>query len=192
MDDKLIMDGLKQKERKAYNMLFEMLYPQLRFFTEQITKNEAEAEDISINSLVKFWQKGPDHFETFLQVRKWIFTIARNAAYDYLKKEKIQQAYIKSVMQTSHEEEKREDQSVYKLEAMMKALEDNLDRLPGQCREAFRLVFIENMPRPEVAKRLNISPGTVNVHCADGMKKLRKIFSEKDLIVLFLLGIYNN
>jgi RNA polymerase sigma-70 factor (family 1) len=193
MDDKLLMSGLKQKERKAFNLLFDLLYPPLQFFTEQITKDPVEAEDISIQSLVKFWEKDPGDFESFLQVRKFIFTIARNAAFDFLKKAKVQQTYRKNIAYISTAvEERTEDQAFYKLEMMMQALHDQIEKLPGQCREAFRLVFIERIPRPEVAQRLNISPGTVNVHCAQALKKLRKIFSEKELVVLYLLAALSN
>jgi RNA polymerase sigma-70 factor (ECF subfamily) len=193
MDDTLIMQGLKQGEQKAFNLLFDLLFPRLRFFTQQITKNLAEAEDISINALVKFWEKGPNDFESFVQVRKWIFTSARNDAYNYLKKAKMQQTYRKVIVSISSEvEEKKEEQAFYKLEMMMKALENNIDKLPSQCGEAFRLIFIEKVPRPEVAQRLNISPGTVNVHYSEAIKRLSKIFSEKDLITLFLLTVLSN
>jgi RNA polymerase sigma factor (sigma-70 family) len=189
MDDMLLLNGLKHKDRQAFNLLFDTLYPQLRFFTEQLTKNEAEAEDISILAMTKFWEKGPEHFETFLQVRKFIFTIARNAAFDFLKKTKVQQTYRKSIVHIStYVEESQEDQAIYKLEAMMKALENEIENLPGQTRDAFRLVFIEKIPRREAAQKLNIAPGTLNVHCANAMKRLRQIFSEKDLIVLLLLA----
>ncbi|OQP54310.1 hypothetical protein A4H97_22765 [Niastella yeongjuensis] len=187
------MSGLKQKEPKAFNLLFDLLYPQLQFFTEQITKDPTEAEDIAIQALVKFWEKDPADFDSFLQVRKFIFTIARNAAFDFLKKAKVQQTYIKDIAYSSTTiEEKQEDQAFYKLEMMRKVLQDQVEKLPGQCREVFRLVFIEKIPRPEVAQRLNISPGTVNVHCAQALKKLRKIFAEKELVVLYLLAALSN
>lgn len=193
MDDKLLMSGLKQKERKAFNLLFDLLYPQLQFFTEQITNNPAEAEDIAVQALVKFWEKDPRHFESLLQVRKFIFTIARNAAFDYLKRVKVQQAHQKKLTYISNAvEEQTEDQAFYKLEMMMQALHDQLDQLPAQCREVFRLVFIEHLPRPEVAQQLNISPGTVNVHCAQAIKRLRKIFSEKEWVLLYVLAVLSN
>ena len=183
------MSGLKEKEPKAFNLLFDLLYPQLQFFTEQITKDPVEAEDIAIQALVKFWEKDPRDFESFLQVRKFIFTIARNAAFDYLKKAKVRQTYRNDLANSATAvEEKTEDQAFYKLEMMMQALHDQIEKLPSQCGEAFRLVFIERIPRPEVAQRLNISPGTVNVHCAQALKKLRKIFAEKELVVLYLLA----
>jgi RNA polymerase sigma-70 factor (ECF subfamily) len=188
MDDHLLMNGLKQKDRKAFNTLFDLLYPQLQFFTEQITKDKLEAEDISIYALSKFWEKGPNEFESFLQVRKFIFTVARNAAFDFLKKAKAHHAHHKNIMYMSETAEAtQEDQALYKLETMLKALEIEIDKLPAQAREAFRLVFIEKIPRPEAAQRLNVTPGTLNVHCANALKKLRQIFSEKELFVLLLV-----
>jgi DNA-directed RNA polymerase specialized sigma24 family protein len=54
-------------------------------------------------------------------------------------------------------------------------------------------VYIEKLPRPRVAEILNITAGTVNVHCANAMKKLRKIFSERELAVLLVaVGVCAN
>ena len=47
MDKTLLMDGLKQRDRKVFDMLFDLLYKQLPFFTEQITKDVPEAQDTS-------------------------------------------------------------------------------------------------------------------------------------------------
>jgi RNA polymerase sigma-70 factor (ECF subfamily) len=188
MDDQILLNSLKEKDPKAFKALFEQVYAQLQFYTEQITKDEVEAEDISILALTKFWQKGAGAFESLPQVRKFIFTTARNAAFNYLRKNKIRQAYNKKVGQTTDRiAEALEDQALYKLEVMMNLLENQIDKLPEQCREAFRLVYIENKPRPEVAAILNISASTVNVQCAKAIRKLREIFSEKELIVLILL-----
>jgi DNA-directed RNA polymerase specialized sigma24 family protein len=55
------------------------------------------------------------------------------------------------------------------------------------------MVAFERIDSEEVAKQLNISPGTVRTHCSNAMKKLRAIFGDKALILLvFLLSGYSN
>ena len=86
MDDIQIFIGLKAREEKAFNRLFSLLYAPVRFYIEQITKNELESEDITMQSLFKFWEKGADEFQSFPQVKGYIFKTARNAAFNFLKK----------------------------------------------------------------------------------------------------------
>jgi len=188
MDEAQILFGLKTGDKKAFDLLFDLLYAQVRLFTEQITKDEQEAEDIAIHSLAKFWEKGAADFESFLQIRKFIFTVARNAAFDYLKKSKSHQAHHRNIVYiSSAAEENLVETTLYKVETLQ-ALFDEIEKLPEQCRQAFKLVHIEKLPRKRVAEILNISPGTVNVHCANAMKKLRLVYSEKELIILLLLA----
>src|SRR4051812_34115966 len=105
MDESLILDGLKTGDKKAFNLLYDRLFEQVCFFAEQIVKDEMEAEDIAIHSLAKFWEKGAENFESFLQVRRFIFITARHASFDYLRKVKTQRAVERNLVHLSEEME---------------------------------------------------------------------------------------
>lgn len=190
MDESAIFIGLKSGDKKAFDLLYDLLYDKLCFFADAIIDDEMEAEDIAIHSLTKFWEKGPKDFEVFPQVKTFIFRTARNASLDYLKKAKVQRTHHQNLVHINSEAEEsiaeRAERALYKME-MLQMLADEIEKLPAQCRETFKLVVIENMPREDVAGKLNISLSTVNNHCANAKKRLRQIFSEKDLIVLLLL-----
>lgn len=190
MDETQILIDLKAGDKKAFNLLYDLLYEQVYVFTRQITKDEMEAEDIALHSLAKFWEKGAWHFETFLQVKTFIFRIARNDAYDFLKREGEQKNYRQNIAQVTmpFEESVAEpaERARYKVE-MLQVLYYEIEKLPGLCRETFKLVFIQNMPWPVVAEKLNISPGTVHNHCDYAGQRLRQVFREKELTVLLLL-----
>ena len=191
MDEALILDGLKAGDKKAFDLLYDLLYEQVCFYAEQIVKDEMEAEDVAINSLAKFWEKGANDFENFMQVRRYIFLTARNAAFDFLRKVKTQRTVHQNLvyMTTQMEESIAElaDVALYKVE-MLQFLLEEIERLPEQCRETFKLVFLEKMPRPLVAEKLNITINTVHSHCANAKNRLRQIFSERELIILLLLA----
>lgn len=190
MDEAQLFLDLKAGDRKAFDLLFDLLYEKVCFYTEHITKDEMEAEDIAVNSLVKFWERGPDTFESLLHVKNFIFRTAKNAALDFLKKNKIQRTHKHNLVYitTEFEENMAEvaERARYKVE-MLQQLVDEIDNLPKQCSEIFRLVFIENMPRPNVAEKLAISLSTVHNQCAIAKQKLRQIFDERELIFLLLL-----
>lgn len=186
MNDAILLEGLKQKDRKAFNALFDLLFAPLCHFTEQIIKDEIEAEDIAIHSFAKFWEHG-GAFHSVNEVKGFIYTVARNAAFDYLKKIKVQQSYQCHIAYVSSEaEEMIADRALYEVE-MLERLFQEIEQLPAQCREAFKLTYINRLPRTVVAEKLHISVGTVHVHCSHAIKKLREKFSEKELLLLLLV-----
>lgn len=190
MDEAQILIGLKAGNKKAFDLLYDLLFTKIRFYTEQIIKDEMEAEDIAIHSLAKFWEKGAGDFESFNQVRTFIYRTARNAATDYLRKTKLQKNHHRNIVYITTEFEENiaelADRAKYKV-AMLQTLAEEIENLPEQCKEIFKLVFIENMPRPLVAEKLNISVSTVNSHCSNAKQRLRQVFTEKELIILLLL-----
>ena len=187
MDDAQIFNGLKAGDKQAFDMLFYQLYPQVRFFIEKIIKDESESEDITQQSLLKFWEKGAGDFESFSHVKSYIFRTAKNAALNYLKKSRRQNTHHQHLVYlTSEAEESLSETLLYKVE-MLQVLFEEIEHLPEQCKQTFKLVFLEHMPRPDVAAKLGISIDTVHGHCANAKKRLRQIFTEKELIVLLLL-----
>lgn len=200
MDEAQILIGLKAGDKKAFNLLYDLLYEDICFYAEQIIKDEKaaqmEAEDIAIHSLAKFWEKGATGFDTFLQVKVFIFRTAKNAAIDYIRKVRMQKIHQRNLVyitsDTEQSSSEQADLALYKLE-MLRVLAAEIEKLPEQCRETFKLVFIENMPRPLVADKLNITLNTVHSHCANAKNRLRQIFSEKDFVILLLLiGLCRN
>lgn len=191
MDEALILNGLKAGDKKAFDLLYDLLYEQVCFYAEQIVKDEMEAEDIAIHSLAKFWEKGANDFESFIQIRTYIFLTARNAAFDFLRKVKTQRTVHRNLVYMTTEIEESiadlADLALYKVE-MLQFLTEEIEKLPDQCRETFKLVFIEKMPRPLVAEKLNITLNTVHSHCANAKNRLKQIFSERELIILLLLA----
>jgi RNA polymerase sigma factor (sigma-70 family) len=187
MDERQIFNGLKAGDEQAFDRLFHLLYPKVRFYVEQITKNESESEDITMQCLLLFWKQGMEKFNSFEHLQSFIYKSAKFAAINFLKKERRQQTHHRNLYYlTSPIEESIAERALYKIE-MLKVLYNEIDKLPPQTQQAFRLVFLEDMPRPQVAETLNISLSTVNNHCAHAKNKLRQIFSERELIVLLLL-----
>lgn len=190
MDDAQILIGLQSGDRKAWDLLYDLLYAKVYFVTQAIVDETMEAEDIAISALAKFWAKGAEKFESFLQVKTFIFRTAKNAAFDYTKKAKVQRSRNQDLTYVADTTEEsvtnKAEGALFKVE-MLEILTDEIEKLPEQCREIFKLVFLENMPRPQVAEKLHISLSTVHNQVANAKNKLKQVFNEKELIILLLL-----
>lgn len=63
-----------------------------------------------------------------------------------------------------------------------------VDALPERCREVFKLSRNEDLSVKEIAKRLEISPKTVENQMTKALKHLRLALKETVLLALFFLS----
>jgi RNA polymerase sigma-70 factor (ECF subfamily) len=192
MDEISMLQGLRDRDRDTYNIFFNELYPKVKFYCYEITKDQMEAEDIAVHAIVKFWERGTEGFKSMNEVRAFIFIIAKNRSFDFIKHKNVQKAHHKQLAYLNPQvQESTAELALYKME-MVNALLQEIENLPEQRREIFKLVYLQRMPRPKVAEKLNISLTTVHGHCANAAKQLREIFSEKELILLLLIVACQN
>lgn len=185
MDDVTLIEGLKRKDRRAFNALFTSLYPRVIYYAECLTKDKFEGEDIAMHSFAKVWENS-SNFNSMNEVKAYIFTIVRNASFNYLRKNKARQNYQHHLAnQPTQTEESLSEKLRFEVE-MLEKLRQEIEKLPGQCREVFKLTYINRLSRAQVAEKLNISLGTVHVHCSNALNRLRQRFSQTELILLLL------
>lgn len=193
MNELQIFLGLKNREPEAFNILYESLFPKVCYYVEKITGDEFEAQDITNICFAKLWQADISSFDSLTQIKKYIFTVGKNAAFDYLRKCRVHknyQEYIKHGFNIPDNDQ--HDALLYEVE-MLEILWQEIERLPPQCRQVFKLCYLEKMSRQEVAEIYNISINTVHVHCRNALTRLRQIFMENELLVLlFVLAVCMN
>lgn len=85
-DENLIKTYLKG-DQKSLDILVKRYFRQIYFFILKYAKTPPDSEDITQEVFLKVWR----HLKRFDQkksFRAWIFTIAKNSAFDFLKKKK--------------------------------------------------------------------------------------------------------
>jgi RNA polymerase sigma-70 factor (ECF subfamily) len=137
-----------------------------------------------MNSFAKVWEQSA-RFNSIDEIKAYLFTIARNAAFNYLRKIRSRHNYETHLANQPKEEESLSEKLRFEVE-MLERLRQEIEKLPDQCREVFKLAYIQRIPRAEVAEKLNISLGTVHVHCSNALNRLRQRFSEREFILMLL------
>jgi RNA polymerase sigma-70 factor (ECF subfamily) len=109
--------------------------------------------------------------------KAYLFRIARNIA---LNKKKRQQQFFEETMGSLDvsiviDGTPPPFDQVYGQEKMH-ALQDALDKLPPQCRRVFLLQRVAGLSYKEIAKKLNISPRTVEKHLQKALQRCTEHF----------------
>jgi RNA polymerase sigma-70 factor (ECF subfamily) len=124
-------------------------------------------------------------------VKNFLFKVAKNSAFDYLRKKKTKQNHQGTILYLTDEKEEYEAERIrYEVE-MLRKVYDEIDKLPQRTKEVFKMVYIDEMNSRQVGEALQISDVTVRRLCSEALQKLRGKFSPKDLqLILLLLSLY--
>jgi RNA polymerase sigma-70 factor, ECF subfamily len=141
--------------------------PKLRAFLGRRVSNQADAEDLAQEILLRVHQ-GARHLSDQTRITSWIWQIARNALIDYYRARDIRsaQAEIPGDLAGADGGES--------LDAVVESwLEPTIRTLPEPYREALLLSEIQGLPQVDVAERLSISLSGAKSRVQRGRLKLR-------------------
>lgn len=180
-----LLQGLNNGDRTAYNKLFDYYFRQLAYFTLSIVADRQLAEDITVESFVTLWNKKPI-FETSYQLKSYLFTLVRNAAFNQLKAQKQHQK-AKTALQYLSETELPIDYFIIESE-ILQSIYEAVATLPPQAQQVIRLLFIDGKSVKEIADAMNIATQTVLNQKARGLKILRNKLGNKNTSILLVFA----
>jgi RNA polymerase sigma-70 factor (ECF subfamily) len=138
----------------------------MRAFAYSLTRNDAAADDLVQDSLVKAW-KNIESFERGTNMQAWLFTILRNTFYSNLRKSRREVEDIDGIMAGKLSEKPRHD-GVLALDEFRRAFVT----LPVEQREALSLVGASGFTYEEAAETCGVAVGTIKSRVNRGRSKL--------------------
>lgn len=158
-------------KEKCLDYFFKSQYKQLYFFANRFVRDKAVAEDIVEESFVKFWEMR-ESIDSEQPVKSLLYTMVRNAAISYLRKQKVLAKRKKGYDALQEETEGYMLQQMIAAETMMQ-IYSAIGELPEGCRNVVTKLYVEGKRLQEIADELNISINTVKTQRARGLKFIR-------------------
>lgn len=178
-EDKLIKQ-FNKGDRQALTRVYDMWFSNLCYFAYRVTGDMAEAEDITSTTMQALLSRH-EHFETMANVKAFLYITARNKCLKYLQSAQKQK--------TSHKElyEMQGDTGEYVLAQMIKAemmkkIYNEIENLPPNRKDVFKLFYIEGLDVSEIAEKLKMTPGAVSTSKSRALEQLRNIIFDKKLL----------
>jgi RNA polymerase sigma-70 factor (ECF subfamily) len=145
------------------------LIPALRAFAWSISRNGSDADDLVQDTLIKAWRHR-ERFEPGTNLRAWLFTILRNTYYTTMVRRRREvrdedEQHAKSLASAPTQE--------WRLAIL--ALQDALDQLPEEHREAIVLVGAAGLSYEEAAEICGCALGTIKSRVNRARGRLMKI-----------------
>lgn len=172
-----LMSGVaRNRDPEAFRALFELFAPRVRAFIARRESDQAAVEDVVQETFVNVWRKAHLYDAGKASPATWIYTIARNARIDLLRKgirpaiDMTDPALVPDPVLTPQQHISQAEQSL--------KLERALASLPEEQREVLHLAFFAEMPHAEVAQRLGLPLGTVKSRIRLALRRIRIEFGE--------------
>jgi RNA polymerase sigma-70 factor (ECF subfamily) len=177
-DNQLVNDFLNGDGSAFDQLLGKYLKPVLNFIY-QFTNDISVSEDLAQITFVKTW-KNLKKFNKDKNFKTWLFTIAKNTAYDYFKKKKAIPFSSFTDEEGNNKLENISDENILPDEILSRKniaeeLENKLQELPKHYRIILTLHYKEDFSLSEISEILKIPYNTAKSQHQRGLIKLRKL-----------------
>jgi len=177
-DKQLVKEFLDGNDYSFEKLLGKYLKPVFNF-VYQLTGDMTASEDLTQESFVKAW-KNIKKFDTEKSFKTWIFTIAKNTAYDYFKKKKTIPFSSFVDEEGNNRLENMSDGNILPDEILerkdiARELDKKINEIPKHYRIILLLRYREDLSLQEIAGILGKPYNTIKSGHQRALEKLRKL-----------------
>ncbi len=169
----LIARVAASRDREAYRALFLHFGPRVKALMLRAGADHAQAEDLVQEVMMTVWRKVDLYSPERGAVSTWIYTIARNARIDRLRRNSSRAYEDLEGMDLPSDDPTGEDEAFasQRSERVAQALLE----LPDDQKQIIELAYIDDMSQSEIADKLAVPLGTVKsrMRLAYGKLKVR-------------------
>ena len=169
--DAALLVAYANGDPSAAQVLTARLLPRVLAQATRMLSDQAEAEDVAQDALMRLWKIAPDWRQDEAQVSTWLYRVVANLCTDWLRKRRgvpLDQIAEPADPQRGVEVQMQDT-------ARLRALSDALAQLPDRQAQAVSLRHLQGMGNPEIAEIMDISLRSVESLTARGKRALTDI-----------------
>lgn len=178
--EKELMLRFQQGDALAFNTIYNRYYSSLRYFSQRLTCQKREAEDIAVETFVKLYRLC-GNFENVANIRAFLYVTARNACYDYLSythRRPVREGDSHAAYTEGENYPAKDDTATA---TVLQAVFEAVESLPEECRKVFKMAYVQGLKTTDIARLLALSEQVVRSHRRGSIKLLRIALFEKRL-----------
>ena len=176
--EKLLVSELKNHSEKAFRKLFDLYYQDIYGYSISLLKSKESAEENVQDVFMKVWQNR-ENLNLDQSFKAYIFTIARNQAFNTLNKAANDLLLKEAVF---YESQKSHDYGDYLIreEDCKKLRKEAMKQLPPKRKQIFKMSRKKGMSYEEISQELGISINTVKNQMSKALESMRIFFKVHD------------
>ena len=163
-------------DRDAARLLMHRMTPRVYRQAYRMLGDQAEAEDVAQEAMLKLWKIAPDWRQGEAKVTTWLYRIVANLCTDRLRKRRPNDS-LDSVAEPEDGAASVPDQMQDQTRSF--ALNEALDQLPDRQKQAVVLRHLEELTNPEIAEVMGVGVGAVENLIARGKRALAGLLAKR-------------
>jgi RNA polymerase sigma-70 factor (ECF subfamily) len=194
-DDKALIIAFQNGDSGAQNALFDRFFQPLCLFSERITTDLQQSEDIVAESFMKVIDRRRD-FEGVPQLKSFLYRTVHNASINQIIAVRRHERAHNNIRYLQVQDMvSGDDMELEILQAeLIRDIYEEIENLPDRCGQIFKLIFVDGRSSEEIGAHLGISPQTVRTQKARAISLIRTALLKKNrwpawLLLLALLQL---
>jgi RNA polymerase sigma-70 factor (ECF subfamily) len=186
IDEKALLLRIAEGDESAFRELYQ-LYGKLLFpFLVRLTGSEDIADEIIQEVFLRVWFSR-DRLPAVDYPRAYIFRIASNRAYDWLKRNSQLPVQVHLLQPAEEPIQPEIAEAVLELKAMELVVKQAIAELPPQRMHIYRLSREQGMKPAQIAAELNLSVSTVKNTLVAAVRSIRERLEQAGYLTGILL-----
>ena len=182
-----LIKALVEGDKSAFREIYIRNYTRLKYFVLRYTKSEYVAEEIVQEVFIKVWVNR-DQIKAEKPIEPYIYRIARNHTFNYLKKAAYQQE-LKDELSRNMQRVRNATEEMVASSELGNLLEQALQKLTPKKRMIYELSREQGKSLDEIAQQMNLSKKTVKNHLWEALTFIRKELQLTSGVIIPLLLI---
>ena len=162
---------VKRRSRDAFADLFNQFAPKLKAYYRKGGVELTLAEDLAQETMLSVWRHAAKFSAVAGSPSTWIFTIARNALIDHVRRQKSRQGDLKDPSLQPPPVEIADD--LVDAQQRYRSLKAGLGKLPKEQAKILKMAFFDHKAHSEIAAETGLPLGTVKSRIRLAMQRLK-------------------
>ena len=180
VEEKILFNEIKNRNRDVYEALFCNYYSKLVRFAEGYLFDKHASEDIVQDLFIHFWENA-EKITLDISLKSYFFQSVKNSCLNHIRDLKIHDRhnllYLQALLNQENYEEVYDPEIIFQISTA-------IAQLPIQMAEIFKLKFLNDKKIMEIAQMKHISKNTVKTQLQRAKEKIRKTLIESTLLRL--------
>lgn len=185
--DQELIEKLQRGDLDAFDQIFIRYSDKLFGFALKYLKSKEETEGLVQDVFLKIWES-KNKIKKESSLKSYLFTIAYHKICRVFRKKQIYLKFIEENKSNVNSTFDLEDQIDYK--AVIEKLDILIEKLPEKQKMIFIKSYREGKSTKEIAKEINLAPGTIDNNISAALKFIRNQISSENFALLFFFIVF--
>jgi RNA polymerase sigma-70 factor (family 1) len=184
-DEQILISRIAKGDHQAFRIIYDRFAKKTYLFALRILNSDVQADEVMQETMLKLWQMG-EELNTIVHLESYLKTISKNKSFNVLRRLRLE-AKADNERGKNWMEGHNETEEQILLSDTRKVFQEGISLLPEHQKLVYELCHIEGLKYEEVAKKLNLSPLTVQTYMKHALRNLRSYVSRHTDIVALLI-----